>query len=363
MLEVQRFLRSGGTVDGLLKTYAIKSRRHPVFPSLVLLKYDQIASDFSSQIVRECRGLILDESEDWRVVCRSFDKFFNHGEGHAAPIDWSTARVQEKLDGSLVTIYHYSAADNVPWWHAATSGSPDAGGQVHNEDGLTFDQYFWQTFLAQEGRLPNDADICVSFELMGPHNRIVVEHPKAHLRVIGCRRISTGENLTVEFASSATNIPPVRSFRLSSYKEIGETFPTMSPLIQEGYVVVDGDWNRVKVKSPAYVALHHAKDGMTERAFMDIARRGETSEVEAAFPEIAARIEATRAGFMGVRERIANDFEAIKDAGDQKSFAMLAVPHPWAGVLFQMRKGTPIGDALLAVDVDKLISWAGKVAS
>ena len=49
--------------------------------------------------------------------------------------------------------------------------------------------------------------------------------------------------------------------------------------------------------------------------------------------------------------------------GDHKSFAMLAVPHPWAGVLFQMRKGTPIGDALLAVDVDKLISWAGKVAS
>lgn len=360
MLEVQRFLRSGGTVDGLLKTYAIKSRRHPVFPNLVLLKYDQIASDFSSQIVRECRGLILDESEDWRVVCRSFDKFFNHGEGHAAPIDWSTARVQEKLDGSLCNLYHY-AGD----WHVATSGSPDAGGQVHDEDGLTFAEYFWQTFSSVAYNLPRPGfnEMVLSFELMGPKNRIVVEHQKASLRLIGVRNRDTGTQYYVNGLEPLTGVAPVREFNLTSFADMEATFPSLSPLTQEGYVVVDGNWNRVKVKSPGYVALHHAKDGMTERAFMDIARRGETSEVEAAFPEIAARIEATRAGFMGVRERIANDFEAIKDAGDQKSFAMLAVPHPWAGVLFQMRKGTPIGDALLAVDVDKLISWTRKVAS
>ena len=362
MLEVQRFLRSGGTVDALLSTYSIKAKRHSLFPNLVLLKYDQIASDFSARIVQECRGIILDEANDWNVVSRSFDKFFNLGEGHAATIDWSTARVQEKLDGSLICIYHYSDTDDVPWWHAATSGTPDASGQVHGVDELTFDQYFWQTFLAQGGRFPNDSDLCFSFELMGPHNRIVVEHPSAHLRVIGCRRLSTGEEIPADEAARIVNIAPVRSFPLTSFEEIAATFPTMSPLSQEGYVVVDGAFNRVKVKSPAYVSLHHAKDGMSDRAFVDIARRGETSEVEAAFPEIKARLSEVRSKFASVRDAIADDYATIAGEVTQKDFALKAVPKPWSGVLFQMRKGTSVNDALLRADVDHIIAWMGRVA-
>jgi hypothetical protein len=50
-------------------------------------------------IVRESRGVILDEADDWRVVARAFDKFFNYGESGADEIDWGTARVQEKVDG------------------------------------------------------------------------------------------------------------------------------------------------------------------------------------------------------------------------------------------------------------------------
>lgn len=56
-------------------------------------------------IVQECRGLILDEAEGWRVVCMPYKKFFNFGEDCCADIDWSTAKVQEKLDGSLISLY------------------------------------------------------------------------------------------------------------------------------------------------------------------------------------------------------------------------------------------------------------------
>lgn len=94
-MNVQVYLRSGGGLDGLTERYAIKATRSIVNSHLVLFKYNQIESPFAEPIVRECRGLILDESEGWCVVSRSFDKFFNHGEGHAAPIDWSSARVQE----------------------------------------------------------------------------------------------------------------------------------------------------------------------------------------------------------------------------------------------------------------------------
>jgi hypothetical protein len=67
----------------------------------VILKYNQIESDFSEPVVRESRGIILDEENDYEVVCKAFDKFFNYGEELAANIDWKTAKIQEKVDGCL----------------------------------------------------------------------------------------------------------------------------------------------------------------------------------------------------------------------------------------------------------------------
>ncbi len=355
-LHIQTSLRNGTAPADLLAEYGVKHRRHSRFPNLVLFKYDQIASDFTQPIVRECRGIVLDEADNWRVVCRSFDKFFNHGEGHAAEIDWSAARVQEKLDGSLCNLYFYAGE-----WHVATSGTPDAGGQVHGSEGLTFAEYFWSTFRAQGGKLPPPGyhrELVFSFELMGPMNRVVVEHVAPWLRLLGVReRVGTQAQYYVERVAHLVSIEPVRSFPLTSFAEMEATFPTMSPLSQEGYVVVDANWNRVKVKSPAYVALHHAKDGMTDRAFVEIARNGETSEVEAAFPEIRARLQEVRIGLAGVREKVSADFDAMRSEPDQKSFALRAVLRPWSGLLFAMRKGVPLSEAILNADVDRLLQW------
>ena len=68
----------------------------------LLLKYG-IAADFANPIVQECRGLILNKST-WEVVCHSFDKFGNFGEPYAPEIDWTTARCQAKMDGSLIKV-------------------------------------------------------------------------------------------------------------------------------------------------------------------------------------------------------------------------------------------------------------------
>src|SRR5580704_18173365 len=101
-LEIQKFLRSSNSIEDLESKFAIAAKRHNTYPNLVLFKYNQIDSPFSEQIVRECRGLILDEANDWKIVNRSFDKFFNYGEGHAANIDWDSAKCLEKMDGSLI---------------------------------------------------------------------------------------------------------------------------------------------------------------------------------------------------------------------------------------------------------------------
>ena len=65
-----------------------------------MLKYSQIDSDFNLRIVRECRGLILDE-DTLEVVCHPFDKFGNYGESYCPEIDWKSCYVTEKIDGCV----------------------------------------------------------------------------------------------------------------------------------------------------------------------------------------------------------------------------------------------------------------------
>lgn len=110
MTHVVAFLRENhpNGVEMLQKQFAIHCSRHKKRPSLILFKYDQLNSPMSHPIVQECRGIVLDESENWKIVVYPYSKFFNMKEtANAADIDWSSpVRAYEKIDGSLLTMYH-----------------------------------------------------------------------------------------------------------------------------------------------------------------------------------------------------------------------------------------------------------------
>jgi hypothetical protein len=359
-LHVQRFLRTGGTLADLLERYAITAKEHPAFPGLYLLKYNQIASDFAEPIVRECRGIILDSRGKWRVVARGFDKFFNHGEPNAAALDWSTARYLEKLDGSLCLVFHH--ADE---WHVATTGTPDAGGDI-NGSGLRFSDYFWQTFGTEPGGFEcSKSGLCFMFELMGPANRVVVQHPEPRLVLLGARVRESGEELTAEHArvyiDNDREIETVRAFPLTNMVDVAASFVTMSPLAQEGYVVVDKAFNRVKVKHPGYVALHHAKDGLSQRAFVEIARSGEVPEVVTAFPELKPSLDEARERFDVLVRDVEADYARIRDRQTQKDFALEAVKTRCSGALFAVRAGKApsVRDYFAAANLDQVMRLLG----
>lgn len=363
MLNIQNYLRTNPSFDVLKRELGIFHRRHVTHNNLILFKYHQKDSPSAHPVVRECRGIILDEANDWKVVCRAFDRFFNHGEGHAAEIDWASARVQEKLDGSLCVMYHYAGE-----WHVATSGSPDASGQVRQAGvrgqmgyGLkTFADYFWETFRAQGGTFPATVDLCLAFELMGPDNHVVVVHNEPWVRLLAVRDRRTGEELDINSYSELVNIEPVRSFPLGSFEEIAASFEHISPVSQEGYVVVDGKGRRVKVKHPGYVALHHAKDGMGAKAFVRIAQTGETPEVIAAFPEFAPMLKGMRERYAKLCAEVDAAYARLKDIPSQKDFALEATKTPFSATLFFMRRnGGEADEVLRHVDPVKVMELMG----
>ena len=356
-LKIQEYLRGGGSFERLLSEYAIRAKRDPTHDNLVLFKYDQVSSPFDKPIVRECRGIILDERDDWHVVSRAFDKFFNYGEALAADVDWQTAKVQEKVDGSLCVLYPYEGE-----WRVATSGTPDGSGDV-NGFGISFADLFWKVMAGRSAHLrPEVCFYAFFFELTAPENRVVVRQSGEKLTLLGGRSLASGDELTLSEARTFfPDVDPVRQYALASFAEIAETFKIMDPLEQEGYVVVDATFRRVKVKHPGYVALHHVKGGASLRALVEVARSGEGDELVSAFPDLKVRVDDARLRLLALTNEVASDYERLRDIEQQKAFALEAKETRCPGALFAVRarKVESVAAFFRQMRVDSLMQLLG----
>jgi hypothetical protein len=357
MLEIQKQIREFG-VDAVVEKYSLTKRTHSKYPNLTLLKYD-IFSPMGEKAVQECRGIILDAANDWKVVCRTFDKFFNLHEGHAAKIDWITATALEKLDGSLVQMYHYDGQ-----WQFATSGSPDAGGMAH-ESGVTFQELIRTVFNELDYHYPEAIYMCFAFELITKYNKIVVDYKGVNrLVLLGARNRIDGEEFDpgeiVSFCG--LNYEVVKAYdELNSLEQIQQTLPNMSGVDSEGYVVVDANYNRVKIKSPHYVALHRLKgEYFNKKRALELILIGETSEVLTYFPEWTDEIGEVENALENLKGNYNALYASLADIESQKEFALNVTKQAKIpGVLFAMRKGKTFDEAIRDVNIKSVLAVLG----
>ena len=332
-LQIQHFLRNGGHIEDLETRFSINCKRHKTLLNLCLFKYNQIASPFGEQIVREARGIILDEEDNWNVVSLAFMKFFNLGEPNASPIDWYSARVMEKLDGSLITLYPYRGS-----WHIATTGTPDGKTPINDFD-ITFSELFKSIY--HYTLPPTDCGMCFFFELMSPYNRVVVEYKENKVVLLGARNLQTLEELTPREASLfLPGCPVVREFPFDNVDAVFAALKDMNGLEQEGFVVCDAMFRRVKIKAPSYITLHHAKDGFkSKRSIAEVVVKGEMPEVVSAFPEYKHLFDEIEAKLSSLIKEIEEDYAGIAHITLQKDFALIANKMTCPSALFALRAG------------------------
>ncbi len=301
---------------------------------LVSLKYNQIESPMFSPLVQECRGMVVDTSTG-RILCHPYNKFWNLGEHLAAPIDWSTARVQDKLDGSLMLLYEHGG-----FWHVASSGTPRAGGRYGKEE-LLFRDRFWQVFYGAGMSLPNRglSDVGFFFELCAPDNRIVVKYDNPKLILHGARNRETEQEIrrdVLESISSTLFWPIVKEYPLQSEAEVDEAVKALNPVDHEGFIVVDAACNRVKVKSPRYVALHHLRDRTTPSAVIALWKAGEVGELLTYFPEHAPDVLAMTGKLEAAATAAFDAYIRHRHAPTRKEYAEAVKGQPWQAIAFKL---------------------------
>lgn len=348
-MKLQEYLREKG-LEKLCQDYKIKAHRHQKYQSLVCLKYSQIESPMAEKVVQQSRGIILDSSKNWKIVSYSYDKFFNYGEPLAVNIDWDTATVYDKLDGSLMVLYYYDQQ-----WQVQSSGTADGSGEVYGFN-YSFAQLFWRVWQELNYPLPEETNYCFSFELLTPYNRIVVQQKQNNLVLHGVRNIQTLQEEKPEILAEKYGFNLVQTFPLFNWQDIIKAVEKLNPLEAEGYIICDAQFNRIKVKSPKYVLWSHFRTSFSTHKILQIIVNNEGDEFLNYYPEWTKLYQEMNFKYEKLVAEIQATYDQYKSIPMQKDFA-LAVKHlPYSGILFALRrdKSLSIKEALAKTSIPKL---------
>lgn len=359
-MKVQDWLRNnGGNLELLEKQLGITHTCHE--DGRMILNYSQINSPRNNEIVRECRGLVLDSNNDWALVARAFDRFFNVGEfvEEFKFFDFNNCIGYHKEDGSLLLVYYWNGE-----WRFNTRGSFGEG-EV-NYSGITWKELALkalpQKFLDQALFIPG---LTYVFELCSPHNKIVrtYKEPQVFLLAIFNNRgyeypyaTVAGEaeeyGLQMPYVSPFFSIEDVEGYiRLKADED-----PTF-----EGIVLYDGK-TRWKIKSPEYLVLHRMAnngDPCHPKNILPFILSGELDELLSYFPEVEGQVIDMQAEIDGAWAEIDNLWYCFHDEPSQKKFALAIQDCRHKGILFSARKlGVEPKD--LFYDLDYLVKMFKK---
>lgn len=336
-MKVIQYIKQYGTVK-LNEELGIMVKKYE--EGLYVLNYDQINSPKSNDIVKECRGLILDY--DFNIVSRSLDRFFNLGEqpDTQTHLDWSQAVCHEKVDGSLIKIYNWKNT-----WYCSTRGTAFAESACNFGD--SFKSLVYKALDCDEEvefqmlcNLWLDTDWTYIFELTCRENRIVKSYDGYKLHYLASRHNQAGE-FGDEYEKEAALMLGAREINTYSFSSVEDCIETAKhlPDLEEGYVVYQDGKPVCKVKSPAYVAVHHIRgEGLSPKRIMQLVLINEQDEYLNYFPEDEKFFTPYVEGFEKLLKDIVIVYDRFEDIFEQKEFALAVKDYSYSAVLFQARQ-------------------------
>jgi hypothetical protein len=265
---------------------------------LYLFKYDQITVKWSYELTKECRGIILRNTDGkWEVVSRALNKFWNLHEGHS-PIfnvkefndNINNLKIATKEDGTCIVLW-YDFVRNA--WRASTLGMITPG--VANDSFYTFDKLFEKVIGKPLTDLKLDTSKTYIWELCAYDNRVVTKYASDRVYLIGVRDTKYGipssdwemDEIVIYLTEAGfSNIYRPVFMDASSVCKDQDSFKiwveetavdTAEREFPEGYVLYLGGTPVAKAKNMRYLHLHsfssgdfkHTKNQIIEAIFME----------------------------------------------------------------------------------------------
>jgi hypothetical protein len=330
-LEIQKILR----LYGLHHTVELLNLTVKEDGDLVLLKYKQIFADWTNPATHECRGIILDKSDNFSIVSFPYEKFWNISEGYCAIIDWNTAKIYEKLDGSLINLYYYKDK-----WCVQTSGTISANSTANNNL-TTFESLVWKSVTLMYGSKDAfiqmlDTTYNYMFELCTPENIVVTPHSDYTLKLHGIRDMKYLNFINID----DSKLVKAHTYDLKSVDEMLLKFNDMN-WMEEGFVVCDANFNRAKLKNPKYVAVHHVSTGVSPYSIINVIKTNEIEEFITYFVSRKEELYDLESKWLAVEKYLIDYYNSIKHIEDTKEFALKVLSGKlnkiYTGIMFALK--------------------------
>lgn len=286
MLELQKFIENNQNWEEKLTNepyyLTIKKEKISEYEYYVIFKYNMLNSDFNEKIVQEARGIIFQINYKVNLikpVCIPFFKFFNYGEENAAKLDEKTTKFLEKKDGTLIKLWY-----NLNEWHWSTNNTIFAKNAIITNTNLTFydiiiksKEYYYINQLIQNNEL--NTNLTYMFELTSIVTKLVVPYEGTHLTFLSARNNITLKEQDYDFKEFQEKIPRPKLYNINTLQTAIEVVKNF-PFTKEGFVAVDKDYNRIKIKSPAYIRASYLRINgtITPKRIIDIIQQHEEKE-------------------------------------------------------------------------------------
>ena len=222
-------------------------------------------------LVKHCRGIIFDATDDYKIVALPFSKFFNYGEGGIHyPSEGATIKdVYEKKDGSLGICFYWHEK-----WHLTTRGSLNSDIGVVGQ--AIFDKMYANEIL--------NTDNTYLFEIIDPICQIVVQYGNSTLFLLGSRNRKTGEARYDRDAIQGCQYYAGR-YEFANKEEMVAWLNATKGTEFEGFVVHFSDGSIFKFKSEDYMRLHRIIAQFTFKRVLEAVQQHQQEEIRKALPE------------------------------------------------------------------------------
>lgn len=311
--------------------------------NFVLLKYDQLNSDMSNEIVQECRGIILRNiNNKYEIASMRFTKFFNYGQEQAAKLEFP-CEASQKIDGSLIGVWY----DEMTGWHVSTSGNIDAEDAPINISNIN---NYRELFNIAWGDLDLnilDKKNTYMFELVSPYTRIIVPYNETKLYLLAIRNnetlkeISRSELPIIAKQLFGDKIEVPKSFLCNNIEEVQNAVNKLTEDNEhyEGFVLCDKYFNRVKMKSSTYMDLFFIKgEGIfSDKKILQLILDEQDDDILGHFPEYTDDFNRIRHGlclFIAHLKKDLHDISKYQNL-DRKGYAQKVQEYKYKDILFK----------------------------